>query len=72
MSDNPIAEKSYSFALHLVEFYKQSIEGQYDKPLSKQLLHDAHYMSEETFLFLQPAIKEIIKILTSIVKHTKN
>ena len=38
MSENPVADKSYSFALQIVEFYKQSTEGKYDKPLSKQLL----------------------------------
>ena len=114
MSDNPVLEKSYSFALHIVKFYQQSTEGKYDKPLSKQLLrsgtsiganvfeaqdaqstadfkskmsialkeareseywisllHDAHYMSEETFSFLHPTVKEIIRLLTAIVKHTK-
>ena len=114
MSENPIADKSYNFALNIVEFYKQSTEGKYDKPISKQLLrsgtsiganiseaqdaqsaadfkskmsialieareseywinllHDAHYMSKDTFSFLQPTVKEIIRLLTAIVKHTK-
>ena len=114
MSENPIADKSYNFALNIVEFYKQSMEGKYDKPLSKQLLrsgtsigadiseaqdaqsaadfkskmsialkeareseywihllHDSHFMSEDIFINLQPAIKEIIRILTAIVKNTK-
>ena len=114
MKDNPVLEKSYSFALRIVEFYQQSTEGKYDKPLSKQLLrsgtsiganiseaqcaqsvadfkskmnialkeareseywirllHDTHYMNEETFLLLQPKLKEILRLLTSIVKNTK-
>ena len=36
--NNIIAEKSYSFALNIIEFYKDSNEGKYDKPLSRQLL----------------------------------
>ena len=36
--NNIIVEKSYSFALNIIEFYKDSNEGKYDKPLSRQLL----------------------------------
>ena len=114
MNENPVLEKSYAFALSIVEFYKQSAEDKYDKPLSKQLLrsgtsiganiteaqnaqstadfkskmnialkeareseywtrllHDTHYMSDEVFTALQPKLKEILKLLTSIVKNTK-
>ena len=110
---NVIVEKSYSFALNIIEFYRESNEGKYDKPLSKQLLrsgtsiganineaqdaqskadfkskmnialkearesqywinllHDSHIMSEDSYKVLSPEIKEIIMILTSIVKHS--
>lgn len=36
-----------------------------------RLLHDTHYMNEEAFKLLHPAVNEIIKILIAIVKNTK-
>ncbi|APA82774.1 four helix bundle protein [Francisella tularensis subsp. novicida] len=113
--ENPIADKSYSFALRAIKLYKHLCDDKKEFVLSKQvlrsgtaigalvkeaehaqstadfinkmnialkeaneteywlrLLKDSDYISQKSFDSIYPDIMELIKILASIVKTSRD
>lgn len=113
-SENPVVDKSKSFAIHIVKLYKYLCEEKKEYVLSKQILrsgtsiganvkeairgqskadfiakmsislkeaseteywleilHETDYLSDEQFNGIYMDCKELLKILTSIIKSSK-
>jgi len=80
--DNVIKIKSFLFAVRVVNLYKFLTEDKREFIISKQLLRSGtsiganvreaeHAESKADYISIQNDIKEILKLLTSIIKTSK-
>ena len=77
MNDNILVDKSFKFAVRVVKLYKYICDDKKEYILSKQLLRSGTSIganineAQEADSIIEDLI-EILKLLTSIIKSTKN
>ena len=70
--DNVVQIKSYAFAVRIVKVYQFLCEQKKEFVLSKQLLKDTNYLTEEQADNLLKDADELLRIIGSIQKTIRN
>ena len=69
--DNPVADKSFQFAIRIVKLYKHLQSEKAEYVLSKQLQRAADYLTEREAESMLRDCTELEKLLTAIIKTMK-